>query len=95
MVGCQDGCERRIEVVMKMQKKCKKSGGGSVRGCQGGCERKIEVIVKKQKETKNRGRGWFGAGGVGRVLVGSKVGVRGCCGVWGCEPRIEGIVQCT
>ena len=35
--GGQDGCERRIEVFVKIQKK-KKSffGGGSGRGCSGG-----------------------------------------------------------
>ena len=31
----------------------------------------------------------------GRGLVGSKVGGRGDVGYGGCEPRIEGIVQCT
>ena len=42
-----------------------------------------------------------GGGGGGRVGGGGQggcernVGGRGLCGVWGCEPRIEGIVQCT
>ena len=31
----------------------------------------------------------------GRGLVSSKVGVNGDVGYGGCEPRIEGIVQCT
>ena len=31
----------------------------------------------------------------GRGLVGSKVGGRGDVGYGGCEPRIEGIVQCS
>ena len=35
----QGGCERRIEVFVKIQKK---NGGGG----QGGCERRIEVFEK-------------------------------------------------
>ena len=31
----------------------------------------------------------------GEGLVGSNVGGRGDVGYGGCEPRIEGIVQCT
>ena len=48
LVGGQGGCERRIEVFVKIQKKI---GGGEGRGrgwvggsgwgCQGGCERRI------------------------------------------------------
>ena len=38
--------------------------------------------------------GWSG-GGRGGGLVGSKVGVEDDLGYGGCEPRIEGIVQCT
>ena len=50
----QDGCERRIEIFVKIQKK-KIGGGGGVRGVglgggQGGCERRIEVFVKIQKK---------------------------------------------
>ena len=47
------------------------------------------------------GRGWGSRGGglsIGRGLGGSNVGVRnlgGDVGYGGCEPRIEGIVQCT
>ena len=33
-------------------------------------------------------------GGV-RVDVNAMLGVGGDVGYWGCEPRIEGIVQCT
>ena len=48
----QGGCERRIEVFVKIQKKncvCVCGGGGGGRECQGGCERRIEVFVKIQK----------------------------------------------
>ena len=53
-MGGQGGCERRIEVFVKIQKK--KIGGevgggwvgGSGLGSQGGCERRIEVFVKIQ-----------------------------------------------
>ena len=50
-VGCggQGGCEQRIEVIVKMQKK----GRRGVRWCgQGGCEHRIEgqrAITKKKK----------------------------------------------
>ena len=40
------------------------------------------------------GGGWVGGGGV-RVDVKAMLGVRGNVGYGGCEPRIEGIVQCT
>ena len=55
-MGGQGGCERRIDVFVKIQKKmggggegvgwvgC--SGGGGGRGGQGGCERRIKVFVK-------------------------------------------------
>ena len=39
----------------------------------------------------SRDGGWS----IGRGLVGSNVGGRGDMGYGGCEPRIEGIVQCT
>ena len=70
----QAGCERRIEVIVKMQKREKKSQGGSGLGGQGGCERRIEVIVKMQKKKKKKkklgalsggGGGGGGGGGVG------------------------------
>ena len=66
-LGGQGGCERRIDVFVKIQKKS--GGGGSGRGGgvwlggQGGCERRIEVFVKIQKK-KNVGWG-FGSGGSG------------------------------
>ena len=40
--------------------------------------------------------GWVGGGGGGvRVDVNAMLGVGGDVGYGGCEPRIEGIVQCT
>ena len=62
----QDGCERRIEVFVKIQKKM---GGGSGEvwlGGQGGCERRIEVFVKIQKKKFGGGLGrGVGLGGSG------------------------------
>ena len=52
-LGGQGGCEQRIEVFVRIQKK--NCGGGSVGGVgvglggQSGCERRIEVFVKIQK----------------------------------------------
>ena len=53
-VGGQGGCERRIEIFVKIQKKLGEGvgsgGGGAVGfGGQGGCVRRIEVFVKIQK----------------------------------------------
>ena len=72
--GGQGGCERRIEVFVKIQKK-KKSGGrggvgsgvgeGSGWGGHDGCERRIEVFVNIQKKKWGGGRG--GGGGRRRV----------------------------
>ena len=60
MRGDQNGCERRIEVFVKIHKKKIGGGGGSgwgVRvGGQNGCERRIEVFVKIHKK-KIRGEG--------------------------------------
>ena len=61
-MGGQGGCERRIEVFVKIQKK-KILGGGSVGGVwvglggQSGCERRIEIFVKIQKKKIGRGVG--------------------------------------
>ena len=43
----QGGCERRIEVIVKMKKK---SGGGLGVGWEGQCGCEIEVIVKVEKK---------------------------------------------
>ena len=56
--GGQGICERRIEVIMKMQRKVRgpvRGGGG-----QGGCVRKIEVVKMPQKSRgSGRGSGWM------------------------------------
>ena len=64
-LGGQDGCERRIEVFVKIKKKLFFfwGGGGGRVGGGGGRERRIEVFVKIQQK-KNF---FFGGGGrVGR-----------------------------
>ena len=77
--GGQSGCERRIEVFVKIQKKKNfffLGGGGwgrgegvswrgRVGGSQGGCERRIEVFVKIQKKKFSFLGGGSGGGGVG------------------------------
>ena len=61
-LGGQGGCERRIEVFVKIpMKKNKKLGWGLVWGGQGGCERRIEAFVKSQKKMGGGVReGWVG-----------------------------------
>ena len=95
MGGGQGGCERRIEVCVKIQKTFFFSfGGGGIR-VDVNEELKFGKIHKKNRSGVGRGLG----GGVG--LVGGQggcernVGSRGDVGYGGCEPRIEGIVQCT
>ena len=70
-LGGQSGCERRIEVFVKIQKKKIGGGGGWVGGSgwggQSGCERRIEVFVKIQKKTFF----FLGGGGGGGGSVGS------------------------
>ena len=61
-LGGQGGCERRIEVFVKIPKKKKWGGGvgggeGSGWGGQGGCDRRIKVLVKIQKKMGGGGRG--------------------------------------
>ena len=75
-LGGQSGCERRIEVFVKIQKKKFFLGGGGRGwvggqwgvgvglGGQSGCERRIEVFVKIQKK-KNFFFGGVGSGGGG------------------------------
>ena len=72
-LGGQSGCERRIEVFVKIQKKkiffwgggwgggWSVVGGGSERG-QGGCERRIEHFFWGGSGVSGRGR--VGLGGV-------------------------------
>ena len=72
--GCQDGCDRRIELFVKIQKK-NWGGSGLGGGGQDGFERRIEVFVKIKKK-KNiyifffffwgggpGGGGWVGGSG--------------------------------
>ena len=90
--GGQDGCERRIKLFVKIQKKIffffiffgggGGGGGGSGRGREGGRvgeggERRIEVFVKIQKKNGGGG-GQQGEGG------GVRLGGQG-----GCDRRIE------
>ena len=88
---------------MKIQKK-KNWGGGGVegvgRGGQGGCEHRIEVFGKiHTKKDSGGGREGGSGGGSGwlgvRMDVNAMLGVGVDVGYEGCEPRIEGIVQCT
>ena len=68
-----------VNEELKLLWKCKKIGEG--RGWGGGSG--------PAGDGGSRGWGWS------RGLVGSNVGVGGDVGYGGCEPRIEGIVQCT
>ena len=76
-LGGQGGCEQRIEVFVKIQKKiggrgCEgrgeargggRVGRGGVRlGGQGGCEQRIEVFVIIRKKFGGRGGGVGGSG---------------------------------
>ena len=70
-MGGQGGCERRIEVFVKIQKK---NGGvrgeeGRVGGGQCGCERRIEVFVETKKKIISFGGGGGGGGVGGGVRV--------------------------
>ena len=68
-LGGQGGCERKIKVFVKIQKKKFLGGGGSVGGSgsgwggQSGCERRIEIFVKIQKKKlgggSGEGSGWM------------------------------------
>ena len=73
-------------------------GVGLGGGGQGGCERRIEVFGKIHKKGVREGGIQVGGGQVGggvRVDVNTMLGVGGDVGNGRCEPRIEGIVQCT
>ena len=80
--GGQGGCERRIEVFVKIQKKYFFLGGG------GG----VRWGGSLAEGVRWGGWGWWGGGQGGCER---NVGGRGDVGYGGCEPRIEGIVQCT
>ena len=64
-LGGQSGCERRIEVFVKIQKKNFFFGGV---GGRGGCERRIEVFVKIQKKNFFGGVGLGGQSGCERRI---------------------------
>ena len=64
--GAQGGCERRIEVFVKIKKKI--IGGGGRGWVQGGCERGIEVFWKIHKKKNSEGGG--GGGQVGGLVGG-------------------------
>ena len=69
--GCQGGCERRIEVFVKIQKTFggRVGWGGGGGGGQDGCERRIEVFMKIQKKS-GAGVGSWGSGwGEGSVWM--------------------------
>ena len=57
--------------------------------------------INKKNYGGGGGREGRGSGGGGsgwwwvRVDVNAMLGVGGDVGYWGCEPRIDGIVQCT
>ena len=67
----QGGCERRSEVIVKIQKKQGGRGEGGSSWGQGGCERKIEVFVKIKKKSVGGGSG--SGGGEVRVDVNEEV----------------------
>ena len=65
-MGGQGGCERRIEVFVKIQKIYVFffGGGGRVGGGQGRCEQRSEVFVKIKKKLWGGGGSGLGGGGV-------------------------------
>ena len=93
MGGGQGGCERRIEVFVKIKKKIVflgvgggSRGGGSGWGGQGGCERRIEVLGKIHKKKLRGGGGASGKRGVrwgARVDGGVRVDGNAMLGVGG------------
>ena len=66
--GGQSGCERIIEVFVKIQKinwGWGREGEGSDLGGQGGCDRRIEKFLGKFTKKNFRGGVGFGGGGGG------------------------------
>ena len=64
-------CVQRMEVIVKMKKREKKSGG------QGGCVQRMEVIVKREKKGGGQGRKKNLGGRVGSGEGGGSGQVRG------------------
>ena len=100
LVGGQGGCKRRIEVFVKIQKKNLGGGGGGVGlgGVRVDVNEKLKFFCFFFFGGGERGGqlgGRVGGGGVVRVDMNAMLGVVGDVGYRGCEPRIEGIVQCT
>ena len=58
-MGGQGGCDRRIDLFVKILKKIR-GGEGRVWG-QGGCQRRNEVFVKIQKTISGAGEGGSGS----------------------------------
>ena len=101
--------KQRSEVFVKIKKMwgggVGSGGGGS--GWGGGGVRmdvneELKFFGKFKKKNGGEGSDWGGVGLVGggggggvRVDVNAMLGVGGDVGYGGCEPRIEGIVQCT
>ena len=94
--GGQDGCERRIEVFVKIKKKIVGGGGGGGGGgVRGDVNRELKFC---ENSKKNWGGGVVGGGGrIGGGQGGCerRIEVFVGLGYGGCEPRIEGIVQGT
>ena len=87
----QGGCERRIEVFVKIKKNGGGGGwGGRVGGSGWGVVRVVDVNEELKflgKFTKKLGGGGSGGGGVGR---GGQVGVGLVGGQGGCERNVGG-----
>ena len=85
-LGDQGGCERRIEVFVKIQKKNWGGGGGGGSGGGGWVGGRGGVRVDVNEELKFLGKFTKTIGGGGRE-------VRGGGGQGGCERRIEVFVK--
>ena len=97
--GGQSRYERRIEVFQKIHKKIGGGGVGGVRigGLRVDVNEEFKFLGKFTQKNRGGGRVRWGSGwwGVSRVDVNAMLGLGGDVGYGGCEPKIEGIVQCT
>ena len=70
----QGGCERRVEVFVKTQKKLGVGGSGRVWGVRVDVNTKIEIFVKIKKQIRRKGggrwSGWMWGGGLSDWGVG-------------------------